>query len=277
MSTKLYTGFKLKTHSLDAAVGILDSLKPKLKDIRREATLRWLANRATTLVDRLALSDSKLDPNTSPFSAALEELRKRQFKVRASKHRDPEVDFSFEVVLFKHPNGIFGLYFAEQEALTTAFLSLPEVEDFSYWDNTDQPERISEEEWASRKATWGLIFQDSWVPSEVGASLVLLPEIYESAATPSDLLPFIPGLTDRLQNIALDIGFQQFLSAKKLPTNAAPHQFVSAYREFSSEFLVSEVGIATMSNLRQDLSTKVPLIIGVNELLNLANSPLVIK
>ena len=202
MSTKIYTGFKLEGHSLDSAVELLEGLKPELKRARIEQLSKWLASRISTLVDRVALNEVKLDPGVTPFSTALEEFKARQLKIITKKHRDPEVDFEVSVVLFRHSKGIFGVYFSENKALSNVLLTLPEVLDFSYWDNSDPPDRLSDTEWMERNAVWKEIFSESWSPAEAGLSLTLLPERYDCEIKPQDLLPLVPKISSRLQNLA---------------------------------------------------------------------------
>ena len=63
------------------------------------------------------------------------------------------------------------------------------VEEFRYWNNSDKPDDISEEDWDSRKTVWQNVFSDSYIPSQSG----LIIELFDGNI-PSYLNPYFPRL-----------------------------------------------------------------------------------
>lgn len=78
------------------------------------------------------------------------------------------------VVLFKNKNNgeIYFMVEGEHE-VEEAIKQYPEVTYFGYWDNSDRPDELSEEEWANRIASWEAAL-DLWSPVS-GQGLVIRP------------------------------------------------------------------------------------------------------
>ena len=78
-------------------------------------------------------------------------------KLRQTKvHTFSDADIGYEVALLPDPttgNVVFRV-FSESSAYTKALTQQAWCSDFSYWNNTDRDENISEEEWARREAFW---------------------------------------------------------------------------------------------------------------------------
>lgn len=78
----------------------------------------------------------------------------------------------FNVVLFPYEEHTIGLPYGE-ESFFEDFLKQPEVEDFSYWNNVDPLESVSEEEWAERAAAWEAVLPTG-IPAKDGFSYQIL-------------------------------------------------------------------------------------------------------
>lgn len=65
----------------------------------------------------------------------------------------------------------------------------PIVQELRYWDHSDKPDDISEEDWGSRKKIWQDVFSDSCIPSQSG----LIVELFDGNM-PSYLNPYFPRL-----------------------------------------------------------------------------------
>lgn len=85
------------------------------------------------------------------------------------------VDFLLSVTFLadpavETPGYTYALLYTDQPAYTTIWESLPEVEPYPYWDNTDGPDELSVAEWDAHKMVWRNIFPDFRAPSVLGVT-----------------------------------------------------------------------------------------------------------
>jgi hypothetical protein len=84
------------------------------------------------------------------------------YRIVKKLHRDPrhtfsDLDFAYDVLLYKNAAGgnplilVFGENAREYREL---LISAGVAEDYGYWDNSDEDENVSEEDWATRKLAW---------------------------------------------------------------------------------------------------------------------------
>lgn len=90
----------------------------------------------------------------------LREVLRAAYKASVSSQRDPYfcIDCSFNVWLYKGKAYIipYGEYW-----ITETF-EMPEgVEDYSYWNNSDEPEGVTLAQWRSRGKIWGKVCLDN--------------------------------------------------------------------------------------------------------------------
>lgn len=81
----------------------------------------------------------------------------------------------------------------------TAWVAMPEVEEYGYWNNADRPEGVTDEEWVERERVWGeglRLGGQRWAaaPSQVGLTLDLAP--------PDHRRDLIMGSRDALRAVA---------------------------------------------------------------------------
>lgn len=136
MSTKVYKGFRVETTDLRALAALVDAVRPVIKagaqavldlfmeragGTRAEAYGAWLTARATT-VDKGV--------------------------------RHPAVDTQFDLLFIPREGHCLGICYTEHDAWFDAWLALPGVRAWSYWNNTDRDEDVPEAEWEARRASW---------------------------------------------------------------------------------------------------------------------------
>ena len=84
------------------------------------------------------------------------------YRIVKKLHRDPrhtfsDLDFAYDVLLYRNAAGgnplilVFGENAREYREL---LISSGVAEDYGYWDNSDEDEDVSEEDWATRKLAW---------------------------------------------------------------------------------------------------------------------------
>jgi hypothetical protein len=130
----------------------LHTLRPLMARRANQLIARAVAKSATDHHDRNFLFNADQPQNF--LSTAYGEVRQRIIDMEKSGGRDPEVDANFEVVICEDGNNAVLLSFTEHYEWFSDLLDLPGAEDFSYWDGTDRPDTVSEEEWSTRRRTY---------------------------------------------------------------------------------------------------------------------------
>jgi len=229
MSTKIYNGFQIVTHypedrSFASMLSFQKTLQQRMRIEVEELYIKLVAEKFTYAFDRgkpKSLRDIRFD------------IFERQCIIRNKGHRDPEVDFEFNFVLFKHMSEIYGIYYTEQETLAKILKSNPYVRDFAYWNNTDAPDNVTDEEWNHRKEVWDSILRDTGIPCLAGASFDVITngttELYVKD-TKEKILKAIPSKEKRMYDLAHDLYVTE-LDKKKYES---PSQCMNEYIEGKS-------------------------------------------
>lgn len=153
MSTKIYTGFRFRTNDIFAIHRLVAKWRVELAAIHRSELAFLLAGMCTETIDRNAINAER-NAGKNPFREARMEVRTRQKEILGSGHRDPEVDFDFEIAILPYDGHVYGMVFSERSRWVGRWMELEDVEDYSYWDNTDRPDEISAEDWKARDRVW---------------------------------------------------------------------------------------------------------------------------
>lgn len=161
MSTKVYTGFKFVARELRDIVTAMDGIKAAIEELQRQRFLTVYACMLVTLLDRsqaaVASGKSEQLVHGMPGRRVRDAISKRQAQVRATRERDPAVDF--EVVLscwYSHKLGqVIGYVHGElSDTVLTMLKQTGVATDYGYWNNTDRDESVSAAEWKRRKTAW---------------------------------------------------------------------------------------------------------------------------
>ncbi len=172
MSTKLHHGYRL-------AVGVdpfdfIATVRAHIDPVRDRADARILAERAVAIIDKAAVhglvthaGDDLASLMKTPLTAAYVAYEYEQAKLRdIDRRHDPN---RFELSFGRDPQtGRFGvLRFADEATLIDAFDAIPEVEEYGYWNNTDRPDDVTEDQWDQRREFWDRVLPGYSAPVEV--------------------------------------------------------------------------------------------------------------
>lgn len=157
MSTKIYYGFKFHQTSTIGGVSL------RLKNIKKDATLYC----QSTIEEWLKTHDRN-------------ELYDLMTKAEKSIYGGSIFDLKLSITIFHHKNEFYGIPFADDGKLIEIVLKNKWVRDFSYWNNSDQPEGMSDKEWEMRAKVWNDIFKKEGTPSEAGYTkdIILNPVLF---------------------------------------------------------------------------------------------------
>ena len=193
MSTKIYGGFRITQPGATDFMGLqalLNELSAKITEVARTETNKHVLRSAIDRFDQDSLRKAGLikasetkedgrDPDEDArggyITCAILRLLERTAKVEQTHQRDPSIDMECEVVLFPHESGLYGIAYAENRAIENAFFASEGIERFAYWNNTDRPDDISDDDWVSRGRLWHELLPGSGVPAECGLSRKLSP------------------------------------------------------------------------------------------------------
>jgi len=152
MSTKIYNAYRVVNSNLGDVVARINELAPDLKEALNQKFKEMY------MVDFIENLDFK------GFSKEASDRMARHNTSKFFERKECEscVAFGSLSVLLKSYQGcVYLLFYSNNESLRKVLEEKIEgIEDFSYWNNSDEPEHISEEEWMVRGETW-----DKVIPS----------------------------------------------------------------------------------------------------------------
>jgi hypothetical protein len=215
MSTKIYRGFRFRSHDLFDIHNVIAAWRIELAELQRRDMASVLAGLSLEIIDRNAVNPRR-NAGKNPFRAAREEVRTRQKEILGSGLRDPEVDFDFELSILPHEGRIYGMVFSERPHWVNRWLAKDEVEDFSYWNSTDRPDGVSEEEWGTRGGIWQRIFQanPAGTPGMAGFSAQCTDRLLQPRLDDvlDSIQPFDARVAARARECAMDRGYAAMLA-----------------------------------------------------------------
>lgn len=142
MSTRIYQGFRLKTNDLSEVLRIVNSFRP------------WVMEQANERIDTFM---ANMEKEGMEVGKAWRMWKDRRKAIRDTGHRDPFFDTDFSISLIPASEHLLGIVYTEHTAWFNAWVALPEVEEFGYWNNSDGPEEVSEEAWEARGKAWEVL------------------------------------------------------------------------------------------------------------------------
>lgn len=171
MSTKAYDYFITDLNVFDAADHIRETINPVFFDSFREQ-LNLLDERlqenvnstwdATFLADlpsdnRRILPARITDINQCSDFDKIDALYERMSELKKCARRTlTPVDIFYDAIIMRGPDSgtVVFKVFSEHDAYTEALNAQDWCSDFSYWNNTDKDDNVSEEEWERRAQYW---------------------------------------------------------------------------------------------------------------------------
>lgn len=81
-------------------------------------------------------------------------------KIKKTGMSMPQFDFSCEVVVYPYQNQFLLKFFSSQKRYLDILRTNSKFREYEYWNNTDKPLHVSQEEWDQRAAVWDEVTQD---------------------------------------------------------------------------------------------------------------------
>lgn len=193
MSTKIYDGVKLQDSNFHDLKKIMEAMKEELIPIAREEYLKVYASVLEKVVVYIqtgykmmsAIEYDKLT-DTSPLEVARFATHTCNDIIRENKKRDlsydSDFDFEASVWIFPIKDKILACPCITSPEIMKAFMENKAVSEYGYWNNTDKPDRISDEEWETRRIDWDEALPGIGMLSRCGFQYVLVDGILDAYA-----------------------------------------------------------------------------------------------
>lgn len=211
MSTKAYSGFRMKQRTFPAVLEALQKSLSVLTAHSEERKARFLARRAAELIDHFHVGIQRgmkvKNLSHGALVEARQEMMERQRAIRADMRRDPEVDFDIKLTLWysKKTNAYIGHIDAESSKALDLFLHTGVAGEFGYWNNTDRPDNLNERQWKKRADVWREITR----PDALPACAVSVPE--PGFVRSTDAAQYVPTFDERVASVARDLALHEWV------------------------------------------------------------------
>lgn len=145
MSTKIYEAYEWH------------GTMPELMELFKELREKYVKAATDSLCTFYTITTADSDEKVSIYKEVTDSIRKG--------YRDVQnIEASFAV------------YFLDERVLFQPFglsdlkvkIEHEKLKDYCYWNNVDEPEGMSEEEWDERAETWDRVFDGSGIPTNIG-------------------------------------------------------------------------------------------------------------
>jgi len=179
MSTKIYNGIIFKGSSAKDAAEDIQQIKRLCIEHQKRRLGFDISFLANELLDSIALGGDDTLYGKSAAEVALASIQDELQEVANTGLRNPTLDTECTAILFENRGDCLGMVFTESNEMRELFLNHPNIEEFYYWDNTDHPDGMSEEDWSEREMRWREAIGPDWVPANHGETIevtALIPQ-----------------------------------------------------------------------------------------------------
>ena len=205
MSIKIYKG-RIIPAPIGRVYSMLMEAKPQAKEIGKALQDAWMTDRAVQLIDKASLEGGEVE---NPLLDAWSELLDKIKEIKNTGQRNPSVDFEFELWIFPLKTKTLVLPHTEQIQMVEWFDTLPFVQDYAYWDNSDKNDDIDEKEWQRRERDWHAVMPIGETPSERCLTFQMFNHELPMPPDKKAVERHIPSMEDRLKREARSRHFNE--------------------------------------------------------------------
>jgi len=196
VSTKIYNGYRIDKCSLSELQAFCMRLRDRMEQVYEMLYASKVMKEAVDIIDEGALLNAGLyvrrdidkevlraidNPKSSPLWSAMWMVHERSNKIKETMKRDTAYDFDCQITFIPKKDKILAMIFTEQRLLEEVFsghlsIAAPrQVHKYGYWDNSDKPDCVSEEEWDKRAQDWDDVYITAMSGFSVQCTPVYLP------------------------------------------------------------------------------------------------------
>tara|TARA_B100000614_G_scaffold258752_1_gene281847 strand:+ start:101457 stop:102284 length:828 start_codon:yes stop_codon:yes gene_type:complete len=248
MSTKIYEGLRVATPEGQGMLRFRKEVFDTAEPLLRKGYDRMVAMKCVDILDRFMVRGEipeGLDSEKSDSSVAevvtkflLDNAKEMSRELRA---RDPEHDFTFSLSVYPFDDYTLLFPICEQQDVIEAIGKIQGVEEYGYWNNTDQPDDVTDEEWEER----GKIWEEA---CDMGPLIIRIQQDSFFYGWCQRVIESIPDFDYRLNRIARSIAFDWRLSVLDEPINSS--NIIRSFRQVD-KWLKTAEGESKLESERQ--------------------------
>lgn len=256
MSTKIYTGFRIRYDDVDRDVDDLHVLTKFVEQAREQIMqqaqsifLKQFTEQAVTLYDNRSVGFSDDLQDQAPAVGLWTHLvvnDRKQDNLASSMLNTNDGETSVTLHPIVDSNGVhklLGMVFTQNNQLCQAWFKQQHhgchVKDYHYQNQTDMPDNVDLHEWEQRKCDWeqAVLGQHDAVPSLNGFTVELVNKQYlfmcltEALQNNEQLTPYIQSFEQRLEDVTDNVLFDRFMQQHPEYNNTS--NIFSAVLEFN--------------------------------------------
>lgn len=225
MSTKIYNGYRVyigTENSLTRAMKLLDEIRTYMRSAVERTVLQELIREAVGIYDTRTLRAHGLlpaHPSEQDLDSPLYAAYHKYVDNPALMHGQ-DVGDEFTLTVHHHdsdPENLYLMAFGQTDLFDAEFLGRENFFEFGYWDNTDRPDDVSEEEWHHRDVMWDKLGVYDYPPVVAGLSMkvrskyeypsirFLVEDTDHPVYNKETATSLIPGLKKRTTRLSVDV------------------------------------------------------------------------
>jgi hypothetical protein len=164
MSTKIYTGIRFHKatdifHLHDELVQLGARAREEVTDIILDQVVKWV---------------EATEPFTYESGVQMLNFLHDEYRENTAKGMRSMLDADLSITVYPFHGKFYGQYFCDYRPVIDWLEIQDFFEDFAYWNNTDEPEDITHEEWEFRGQIWDDLLPYNAVPAECGLNIKLI-------------------------------------------------------------------------------------------------------
>ncbi len=173
MSTKIYYGFRVQTSDPKEIIKLVKDYRKKYWSLdARKKKIEFLHSIVSHITDPEKLvMYGEFGYEMNAYTMAENLWHKMRGEIKKTGYRNSMVDTDFQIVVFPHETVFLGIVYTESSKWFRKWLKMPGVSEYGYWNNTDPPDDVSEEEWENRGKVWNEVLGSSGVPATSGFTI----------------------------------------------------------------------------------------------------------
>lgn len=215
MSTKIYNGMKLPNMSVFELNEMYKVLRSKLIPVAQQEYYKLVAKiyQSAYIYAKLGVNicEYNIDMTNIPTDADKDEIllfAKREACEIIKKTRnavlwadaEPDADFEVSLCILPVSDAILYIPCANNNELNgelqRVMMEYFRAEEYGYWDNTDMPDNLTEDEWNNRKDNWNKALPDALgVPRQNGFVIKLVDSEFDltkrAGGIPKFIMPYV--------------------------------------------------------------------------------------
>lgn len=264
MSTKIFNGWRMPDTTLDEAVKKIQGFRRLISEQADALAAQKLAHLMTNAIDlkaRRAASGKPLsEHHFHNVDQIWQEILQRQAKIKETMGRDPDVDFEVTMNIYPMNGSVLGVIYSEQQDWENAWFAIDGVEHYGYWNNTDRPDEVSEEEWQQRERDWDSVLGRWSEPADMSGASATIHGGHVAKPSMSAILTHVRSFEERLKRNAREVVRERQIElhlADKDHTTLRPSDFLNASMK-ARDYLESDDGQAEMATEEERLLDILP-------------------